>query len=203
MIDLVFPEKNEKDFIKIAELLGIDLCFVYPSPQKPLKSKKIKTYSAVLCTEKTINKNKNHFTLMHCTDQNSIRAILEQHKPNLLFGMESAKHSDFIHHRASGLNQVHAALAKKNDVIIGFDFNSLLAANPEKRAKIMGRLSQNIRFARKFKFPICIASFAHDPYHLRSPPDLAAFYHELGMHPSESQKALDTLKKHLETDIKR
>ncbi len=206
MIDVVFPYGNEQEFIRIAERLGLEgLCFVYDRPKDISSfqaSTSLKLFSVPLCSEKNILRFRGRFTVMKAPDdQRLIRTFLEQHKPSLLFGLESASRSDFIHHRASGINQVHAALMRKNAIIVGFDFSSLLLASSYRRAVIMGRISQNIRFARKFGFQTVIASFASDPFLLRSHQDLKSFFVSLGMHPSEASSSLNVLFKRLESHI--
>ncbi|HII72548.1 TPA: hypothetical protein HA265_07365 [Candidatus Woesearchaeota archaeon] len=207
MIDLVFPKNDENAFIALAERLGLQgLCFVYDRPTPPPQVKtSLKLFSAVLCTEETIRKYKGqHLTVMRCpSDQSRIRLVLEQSKPDILFGLEFSGRSDFIHHRASGLNHIHADLARKNDIIIGFSFSDILSSSSRRRSIVMGRLSQNIIFARKFGFTACIASFAAKPYHLRSPRDLSSFFEALGMHPSDAASSLGSVFKRLETINKR
>lgn len=205
MIDFAFPKDNEKEFISLAERLGIkSLCFVYDDklPEKPSRSKSsLKIYSAVLCDQKNIRRQKKSFTLMRCSSPKDIRPILEQHRPDLILNLESVSRKDFIHHRASGLNQVHASLLTKNDIVAGFSFSSLLNKKPQEKAVLLGRLSQNISFARKYRFPLFIGSFASEPFHLRPYQDLKSFAISLGMHPSEFDFARKTIFKRLETNI--
>ncbi len=182
MIDFVFPnviEHNEEEFIRLAERLGLTgLCFIYDKPTSiPKFETKLKLETAVLCTPKTIQKYKSHTTIMHAGDDP--RVILEQHKPNYLYGLESQNRGDFVHHRASGLNQVLCTLAKKNNITILFCFDELLNSSSNRRAIIMGRISQNLRFAKKFKFNIKIVTLTNNPYHLRPKRMLDSFFSTL------------------------
>ena len=48
---------------------------------------------------------------------------------------------------------------------------------------------QNIRFCRKFKVPMIVASFAKTPFEMRAPFELKAFFEVLGMTSKESAQA--------------
>ena len=196
MIDVVFPKGNESEFISLAEKLGLSgLCFVYSKPTDVSsfqKSSKLKILSGVLCSPNDVRKYKQHLTFVAAPDdQQDIRGRLESCRPSVLFGLEFGRRKDFMHHRASGLNHILAVIARDKDVAIGFDFASLLSAKPRERALFMGRMMQNIDFARKFKFKVVAATFAKSPWHLRSEHDLNSFFVSLGMTASEAKKAFD------------
>ncbi len=84
-----------------------------------------------------------------------------------------------------------ARLAKKNDVAIGFSFNSVLNSSGMLRAQIIGRMQQNISLCRKYKNKTVIASFARNPYEMRAPGDLMAFFVAIGMHQKEAKDGLN------------
>ncbi|MBT5022488.1 hypothetical protein HON01_06685 [Candidatus Woesearchaeota archaeon] len=196
MIDFVFPKNNEQEFIKLAVRLGFkSLCFIYEKPTKIdefQSTSNLKIYSGLLCTSKSVSKNKNKadFILMQAEEDSQNRFILENGSANILFDLELSKRGDFIHHRASGLNQVTSKLALEKDTVIGFSFNSILNLSGRKRAVLFGRISQNIRFARKFKFKTVFASFASEPMQMRSPTSLQAVLKTLGMTPGEAKSSL-------------
>jgi RNase P/RNase MRP subunit p30 len=201
MIDYVFPKGNEKDFIVMAEKLGISsLCFVYDritDISNFQRVTKIKIVSAVFCEPQDVKKYKGRYlTIVSApTDQSTLRQIIEKEKPDILLNLESGGRKDFLHHRASGLNHVLAVIAREKDVSVGFSFSSILNANPKERSVIIGRMMQNIMFAHKFKFNVVLASFARDPWHMRSGYDLAAFFTSLGMTFSESRSGMEGLEK--------
>jgi len=109
-------------------------------------------------------------------------AILK--KPIAVFGLELSKRPDFIHHRASGLDQVTARMAAEKGVAIGFAFSSLHSKYA------IGRVRQNIKLCRKYKVAMMIASLATHPYEMRAPNDLRSLFMSLGMHPKEAADAL-------------
>lgn len=176
MIDIVFPNKNEKEFIEIAKKLGYaGLIFVYPANVTPPKisSGKVKI--------KIAEKNK----IVKSSDRN--RQILEKGSADIIFDCELLMPKDYSHQRASGLNHVMCTLAAKNKVAIGFSFSTILEASPKQRAVLMGRMQQNIKLCRKYKTKMVIASFAKDPYQMRNAHDISSFFTVLGMHPSEAK----------------
>ena len=111
---------------------------------------------------------------------------------------------DFMHQRNSGLNHVLCALAKENNVAIGFSFSSILHST--QRAKDMGRMMQNILLCRKYKIPMVIGSFAKDAWDVRNEKDLQAFFQVLGMTGKEVQmnfveKRLDYKKRFVQKGV--
>lgn len=187
MIDIVFPKGNEKEFISIAKRLGLKgLCLVYDRPTDIASFQKdsdLKLISGVLCSPDDVRKYKGkHMTICRAPDdQSKIRTIIEQSKPDIIYGLESARRKDFIHHRASGLNHVMAQLAAEKGVSVGFSLSDVLAAKLKDRPVIMGRMMQNIRFARKYGFGTVFASFAGEPYDMRAKKDISSFFVCLGM----------------------
>lgn len=199
--DIVFPKNNESDFIAIAEKLGYEkLCFVYDDLEKikELKSKQaksshksnIKIIYGILTEFKHIQKAKQNADLILIESSENDRKILENADEVILFNLEINKKKDFMHQRASGLNHVMCKLAERNDISIAFPFSSILNLENKKRAELIGRIMQNIKLCRKYKVKTIIASFAKNPYEMRSPHDLMAFFTNIGMHPKEAKDSL-------------
>jgi RNase P/RNase MRP subunit p30 len=198
MIDIVFPEKNEQEFFEMAKKLGYTgLVLVYNSPAAAKSAPKapagLHVKSAVLSDARKAYQLRSQGTLtfVQCSDQD--RAVLERGSADVLFGAEGTQPKDYMHQRGSGLNHVMCELARKNKVAIGFSFAKVLEAVGSQRAQLLGRISQNIILCRKYKVKAVIGSFAKDPWKMRSPHDLASFFTVLGMHPSESKKALSDI----------
>ena len=166
MIDIVFPKNNEKEFLATAERLGQQVAFAYPKKGKGLTTFEVKVDNKPLI-------------LWKATEQ--LRAVIEKSPVDIIYGLEELSTKDFIHHRASGLNQVLCKLLHKKDKAVGFSFSSLLKAAPIKRAQIMGRMQQNFRLCKKYKVRTIIASFAEHPYEMRGQQDLSAFFRSIGM----------------------
>ena len=197
MIDIVIPKNNEKEFIEIAEKLGYkELVFLYSlnefQNKKEFEFKKIKINIGILADSSNIYKIKNKFKdkkiFIAIKSSDNDRDIIEKSRANLIFSFEVNGKKDFIHQRGSGLNHVMCKLAKENNLIIGFSFNSIL--NSSNKAQILGRISQNIRLCRKYKVKIAIASFAEKPHEMRAPKDLICFFIVLGMTQKDAKDSL-------------
>ncbi|MFC1800807.1 RNase P subunit p30 family protein [Nanoarchaeota archaeon] len=193
MYDIVFPKNNENEFIKIAKELGYtNLCFVYNLNE--FKKATDGNFAGIITDEKNLNKAKKlaDFVILQSSDKD--RHLIESGKAEIIFNLETTSRKDFIHHRASGLNQVLCTLLNKKEVAIAFSFNTILKSEGMLRSQIMGRMMQNIRFARKYKFNLLFASFAQSPFEMRAPHDLIAFAETLDMHPSEAKAAIKNTK---------
>ncbi|MBW2972347.1 hypothetical protein KY359_04895 [Candidatus Woesearchaeota archaeon] len=196
-MDVVFPKDNEQEFIAIAEKLNIEsLCFVYDRPKDIAefqKHTKIRLSHAILCEPDDVKKYKGKYaTIVKAPeDHTKLRHIIEKIRPDILYGLEFHRKKDFIHHRASGLNHVLATLAQQKGVAIAFGFSEIIAAKPQDRARFIGRMMQNIRFARKFKFRTVLASFAADPWHMRGKQELVSFFAGIGMNAADATDSLN------------
>lgn len=207
MIDLVFPEKNEQEFIDIAERLGyksLVLCYKQkPIPDLKKFNAKIKLFTGLLADCKKIQAARKDADIVIVHSSEDDRTCLEQFKPDLLFHMETLRPKDFIHQRASGLNHILSGLAVKNEVLIGFNFSTILRAEGQERAKLIGRIKQNIKLCRKYKVSMAIASFARDPFEMRSHHDLSALFENFGMHPLEARNSLNSIHEKINENLKR
>jgi len=187
MHDIVFPQDNEEEFIKIAGRLGIkSLTFVYSDLKQFYEKAEIKYDCAVLCQPQKIPAMKTKKIPYLCP---ASREAIERGAP-LVFAFETTEDKDHTHYRRSGLNQVLCKLATQKNVAIGFSLHTLLTSEGRKRAMIMGRIMQNIIFLRKYKTNVKIASFATSPYEMRAPSEITALFVSLGMRPEEAKKAL-------------
>jgi len=198
MIDIVFPDKNEKDFIELAERIGYSgLVLVYSNkgdvPDINKFETKLKLKTALLAPQKKIQSARTKSKLVFTKAVEDNRFAFEKSRPDMVFALEEAQPRDFMHQRGSGLNHIMCRFAKENDVKLGFSFTSILNSSGMSRAQIIGRMQQNIKLCRKYKCKIVIASFAEDPFEMRSPKDLMAFFVEIGMHQKEAKDALKNI----------
>jgi len=205
-IDLVLAKNNEKEFIEIAERLGIGgICFVYSFKNKndflqnqdkfnKLQEKtEIKLFTGLIADSKNISKAKKLSKVVIYKSTGNDRQVIEKSKANIVFDLGTIATRDSMHHRNSGLNQILCKLANKNNIMIGFSFSSLLNTEGRIRSQILGRMMQNIRLCRKYKVKTVIASFAEKPYDLRSCFDLKSVFVSLGMHPKEASDSLENI----------
>lgn len=192
MIDFVIPNGNEEQFILMAIKLGYDsLCFVYDKEVdiSKYKNDKIKVYYGIIHNDKNKYRIKPDFVLAQSSEQD--RSLIEQKKANIIFGFEESAKRDKMHQRFSGLNQVFAQMMHDKGIAYGIDFNTILKSGAAARAQILGRIKQNIVLMRKYKLKTVLASFASNPFEMRSPHDMASFAVSLGMHPKEAKDALN------------
>ncbi len=178
MIDIVFPNKNEEEFIDVAKKLGIPgLIFAYKSPAEFYQGKpNFQFTNALLVEPRNMQKAKQAHALAICT---ASREAIER-GASIVFGFEQDDRKDHTHFRSSGLNQVLCKLAKEKGVAIGFSFSSILNSFGQKRAILLGRMMQNITFCRKYKTPMWLASFATTPYDMRAKAEIESFFKQLG-----------------------
>jgi len=191
MIDVVIPNKNENEFIEIAQKLGYEkLIFLYTSDKNipQIKTDKIKISFGILTAK---GGKAKYLTFMQSADKD--QQIIENNPPNAVFGFEAKSEKDYLHQRASGLNNVICTFAQKNKVIIAFSFAQILKSYKTKRAQIFGRFMQNIRLCRKYQVKTAIASFATQPFEMRSPNDMQAVFCLLGMTPQDAKKSFETI----------
>lgn len=180
-MDIVFPQKNEKEFIQIAEKLKTKQLFlIYPYKtdiwdyktiiQKLQKNTRINLKLGLIAAEKDILKAKKlcNFVITQSTEKD--QHTLEKLRPSLIYNLESSERRDKFHYKLSGLNQVLCNLAHKNNIIIGFSFSTLL--NSKKRQVLLGRIIQNLKLCKKYKVKTLLASFAKKPFEMRSEKDL-------------------------------
>lgn len=136
----------------------------------------------------TSNSNKQLLSIRGNQDLN--RAILEQKQVSILQSPEFGISKDSLHQRHSGLNHILCALAKKNNIAIGFDISQLLKTKGKERSLILGKMQQNVVLCRKYKVKMLISSFASNKYEQRSSFELKNFGLLLGMTQKEANDAV-------------
>ncbi len=194
MIDFVFPNGNEEQFILMAIKLGYDsLCLVYDHDVdiNKYKNNKIKIYYGLIYNAKLKYKTRPDFIIAQSSE--SDRSLIEQKKANIIFGFEESSKKDKMHQRFSGLNQVLAQLMHDKGIAYGINFSTILKSGPAARSVLLGRIKQNIVLMRKYRLKTVLASLASSPYEMRSPHDLASLAVSLGMHPKEAKDALNII----------
>jgi len=178
MLDIVFPQNNEKALAEMALFLGYDeLWFVYDEKQLP-KQKfdfKIKTKIAVVNPKNPAKAGRNAYILLADKDA---RHYLEKTAVDIVFGLESKADKDYMKQRNSGLNQVLCTIAAKRSKIYGFNFRDVLFA--KNRPDVIGRMMQNIMLCRKYKVKTIFFSGAQEPLEMRNHKDLSSFFDLLG-----------------------
>lgn len=187
MIDFVFPENNEAEFIAMAKKLGYSaICFVYSLKDfKRFESKDLKVYSAIL-TEEKFEKAKQIADFVFAKANGNTRGLIENKRVNFIYGFEESVRRDFIHYRNSGLNQVLCNLMREKNLKYFLSLTHLISSEDP---QFFGRAAQNIRFCDKFKVGVNFGSFALDPLEMRAASDVASLLKVLGL--KNPKKALE------------
>lgn len=120
-------------------------------------------------SRKEIKKNKNKVIVFSSDKDELNRKILEKESINV-FLINQSNRKDRLKQRDSGLNHVLARIAKKNNVIIGINFDEIINAKEKQRAEILARITQNIKLCNKNRVNMVFISqkYKRDIYDLKS-----------------------------------
>jgi ribonuclease P/MRP protein subunit RPP1 len=89
-----------------------------------------------------------------------------------------------------GLNHVLVRYAAENGVAIDFNMNALIHSRRGDRARIIGKMRENLKMVRKFNAPVILTSHARSVYNLRAPREMIALASLFGMTREEATRAL-------------
>jgi len=89
------------------------------------------------------------------------RKILENKRVSVLI-LNHKIGKDKLKERDSGLNQVLCKIARDNSITFAIDFNEIITNDQKQRAKILGRIKQNIKLIKKFKNKVIVINQPED-----------------------------------------
>jgi RNase P/RNase MRP subunit p30 len=89
-------------------------------------------------------------------DEEFNRKVLEIKGVNILLGPEIHDRRDKMKQRDSGLNEFLCKLAKKNNIKIAIDIESLQKLDKKEKAKSLARIIQNISLCKRTKTDIIL-----------------------------------------------
>jgi len=196
--DIVLPKGNEEEFIDRAIKLNFSKLYFLYEFDSGIKEKveeveklkrKIDVKCMVLARKKDVEKARRYGKVI--LKAGGDNRVLLSKKRVIIYGLELSKRDDFIYYRNSGLDQILCRLANKNNNIVCFSFNEILKREGYERARLIGRIMQNIKLCRKYKVKIIIGSFANDVYEMRNYKDLLSFFQLIGMTGKEAKEAFD------------
>lgn len=127
---------------------------------------------------KLIRENKDKKIIFSSDDDELNRKILDKENINVLL-INQAGRKDFQKQRDSGFNQVLAKMAKKKNIAIGVNLDEIILSEGKEKAKILARISQNIKICNKNKLKMEIIVL--DKKNDRNVYDLRALNLVLGM----------------------
>jgi len=184
MEDIVVPSGNEKELAQMAERLGISsLVFLYPFGKVPKTAPviSIPVRIGVIAHPDQVPMARKQAQFVVVESSELDRLVVERREvPDMIVGLERVAVKEKLHQRASNLDHVSGKLYKQKGVSIGVSLRELVRLSPRERAVALGRIQQNVRFARKFGVGVVFASFARLPSELRSPHDIASLVRVLG-----------------------
>jgi len=123
-------------------------------------------------------------------DESVNRKASECWEVDVLAHPERNTNKDFMHQRNSGIDHIMARFMKERCIAIEINFSEVLNSSGNSRARILGRMRQNVMLARKYKTPVVLTSGARDKWGLRAPGELMAFGRCLGMTELEARTAV-------------
>lgn len=177
MLDLVFPEENERELMLMAKRLGFQrllLCYRFKDPllkERKARLPKDPALETVFCV--LVQSQAQVDQARSVTPEIVARGepwAFEDKRIRYVIDFESGKRQDFIHHRNSGLNQVFIANAMRTGATLLVNARQLFGDRPE---AVLGRMMQNNEFFRKYRPSVVAVSGAADPLQMRAPRDLA------------------------------
>jgi len=122
--------------------------------------------------------------------KNENREASECWEVDILCGPESVAKKDFMNQRNSGIDHIMARFMADRCIAIEINFSEVLYSNGKQRSIILGRISQNIRIARKYNTPLIITSGSNGIYDIRKSLDLISFGITLGMTHKEAKNSI-------------
>jgi len=88
------------------------------------------------------------------------------------------------------LNHVLVRYATENGVAIDFNLNAIIYSRRGERARILGKMRENLKLVRKYNAPMILTSHARTIYDLRAPREMIALAALFGMSKEEATSAL-------------
>jgi RNase P/RNase MRP subunit p30 len=161
--DVVIPDKNEEEFIEQAKALGYkEIVFLTNNVNyvKPKDSSIIIKTAYIIKDSSEIDRVRRKFDYLFAKAE---RKYFES-KIDFIIDVELSCRKDSFHYKSTGLNQVHADLAKKNNMTVVFDFGALIL-NP---VVTKGKMVQNALLVKKYKLKYAVFSLATQPNMMRS-----------------------------------
>ncbi len=186
-IDIVIPQKNEEEYIQMAQTLGWDgLCFFYPNKPDALRLGGVKSKMPIYHA----SPSDSHANLIIKESKGDDRDTIEAGGFQLLYDIEKKQKHDSMHQRQSGLNHIYCNIMVKKKIGLAFPFETILGLEVSRRGVILGRMRQNFGLCEKYGVDTAIVSMATNPYHLRSPHDLQRTYLAFGMNTSQAKRSI-------------
>ena len=106
---------------------------------------------------KKIRESKGKEIIFSSDNDELNRKVMEKESITVLL-LNQKNRKDRMKQRDSGFNQVLAKIAKKNGVVLGINLDEIIASKKEEKAKIIGRVKQNVKLCNKNKLKMVFIS---------------------------------------------
>jgi len=93
----------------------------------------------------------------------------------------------------SGLNHIMMRLAKKNNVAIEINFRNILIESKNSRSKVLAKMQNNIKLAKKFHVPVILCSGAISHHEMRDPLVMVSMAEQLGLDLKTAKESLSKI----------
>jgi len=93
----------------------------------------------------------------------------------------------------SGLNHVLMKLARKNNVAVEINFRNILIESKSSRSKLLARMQNNARLAKKFHAPVILCSGAVSHHEMRDPHVIVSMAEQLGLDLDKAKESLSKI----------
>lgn len=131
-------------------------------------------------------KSKAERVIVLSQDDEFNRKILENKNIDIFLINEELESKDYSKQRNSGLNEVLAELAAKNNIKIGIDIEKIIKKGKKEQAKSLSRLAQNIMLCKKAKADLIIFSESK----LKDKRAILSLLLTLGLDTKRAEKAI-------------
>ena len=185
--EIIIPKNNEDSFSQVLSILNYKKAILLYKSEDHFKKdidgkfREINIKFGLIINQKNPNQGQQQSKLLVAKSSGNDIPIIESKKVKLIYGFEESQTKDYLHQRASGLNDAICKLAGHNNVAIGLSYDSLINNNARNNHLLIGRMIQNIRLCQKYKVKMIIGSFSENPYSLRSPSEITSMFKLLGM----------------------
>ncbi len=161
----------------------------YENARKKIQKLQEKTEKKKKTKEKQNQKNKRYI-IVKAKSEKFNRKILENEQIYAIFGLELTEKKDKLKQKSSGLNEILAKIAVKNNIKIAVSLKELTKLGTTDKANLIARIKQNIKLCRKAKCSLIIASFAKKASEMRDAYDIFSLCLTLGMNTKQAKLAL-------------
>jgi len=117
------------------------------------------------------------------------RAASESWDVDLIVNPELNEERDLVDQWSSGLDHIMSSFMAERDIGYLVNCGNLLHSSGLRRTRLIGRIMQNLRLAKKYGFKVVVSSGSRTPQDARNPSDLTQVAMMLGMDEDAAENA--------------